>query len=214
MVLINIITTLCLLLMVIGVLSVVLNLILKKRADRIEYVRKFKKGKGVLIYIYAIPLLWTGIVYSGQPVFYGFFSAVRRIFDLIVLKYDFSPVQALVEANPLYEFTMYFCFILVGLNAIMFALSLASQYIWNFFTNIGFILSRKNKLIIFGNNEQNYLIYQSEKNRVKILADKIDDKEFASLYMRNISCSQVVSFENSFLKRLKPVQKERRITLS
>ena len=118
MTLINIVTIACLILMIIGLLSVAFNLITKKREDKITYVRSFKKGKGVLIYIYAIPLFWVGLVYAGQSTLNGFFSAIRRIVDLIVLKYDISPVQALVEANQLYAFTMYLCFILVGLNAI------------------------------------------------------------------------------------------------
>ena len=145
MTLINIVTIACLILMIIGLLSVAVNLITKKREDKITYVRSFKKGKGVLIYIYAIPLFWVGLVYAGQSTLNGFFSAIRRIVDLIVLKYDISPVQALVEANQLYAFTMYLCFILVGLNAILFALSLASQHLWAFFKNVVFKHSRKEK---------------------------------------------------------------------
>ena len=202
MTLINIITTACLFLMIIGLLSVAINLITKKREDKITYVRSFKKGKGVLIYIYAIPLFWVGLVYAGQSTLNAFFSAIRRIVDLIVLKYDISPVQALVEANQLYAFTMYLCFILVGLNAILFALSLASQHLWAFFKNVVFKNSRKEKLLLFGNNHQNYSIYKSEKNRAKIIIDKISDKEALSLYMKNLSYTHVVSFSDYISSRI------------
>lgn len=189
---INIITIICLILMIVGVTTVVFNLITKKRDERITYIRTFKKGKGVLIYLYAIPLFWVGITYSGTSVLDGFFNAIRRIVDLIVLKYDFSPVQSLMEANDLYSFTIYFCFVLVGLNAILFALSLASQYVWAFFKRLSFKISNKERLILFGNNEYNYSIYKSEARRSKLIVDKIADKDALSLYMKDISYANII----------------------
>lgn len=195
MILINIVTTACLVLMIVALLSVSINIIAKKREERIKYIRSFRKGKGILIYIFAIPLFWIGIVYSGQTVLNGFFSAVRRIVDLIVLKYDISSVQALVDANTLYAVTMYLCFILVGLNAILFALSLANQYLWAFFKNLAFKRSGKEKLLLFGNNSQNYSIYKSERNRAKIIIDKVSDKDALALYIKNFTYTSATSFE-------------------
>ncbi len=189
---INIVTIVCLALMIIGLTTVLIKLIIKKREEKITYIRSFKKGKGVLVYIYAIPLFWLGITYSGQSTLIGFFIAVRRSVDLIVLKYDISQIQALLEVNQLYAFTIYFSFVLVGLNAMLFALSLASQYLWNFFKNLAFRYAKREKLILFGNNEQNYSIYRSEKNRAKIIVDKISDKESLPLYMKNLSFTNVV----------------------
>ncbi len=200
---INIITIICLFLMIISVGAVLVNLIIKKREEKISYIRSFKKGKGALIYIYAIPLYWVGSVYSEQTVLNGFFNAIRRIVDLIVLKYDISPIQSLMDANLLYAITVYICFVLVGLNAILFALSLASQYLWNFFKNLTFRHSRKEKLILFGNNAQNYSIYESEKNRAKIIIDKISDKESMTLYMKNLSYTNVDLFDDYISKKVK-----------
>ena len=109
------ISILCLGLMIIGLLSVIANFIRKNRAERIAYIRSFKKGKGAVIYLFAVPLYWIGNVYAGDSILDGFFNSVRRIVDLIVLKYDISSVQALVNANAIYRFTLYFCFILVCL---------------------------------------------------------------------------------------------------
>lgn len=191
----NAITIICLVLMVVGLVSVIINLFLKNRADRITYIRSFKKGKGVLIYIFAIPLLWIGIAFSGQSTLTSFFSAIRRTVELIVLRYDVSPIQSLLEANGLYAFTIYFCYTLVALNAILFALSIASQSLWNYFRNIQFRHSRKEKILLFGNNAQNYSIYKSEKFRAKTIIDKVADKEALSLYMKNISYTSVSSFD-------------------
>ncbi len=182
----NVITVLCLALMVAGMLSVVINLIIKKRGDKIMYLRSFKRGKSALVYFFAIPLYWINSVYAGDTVFNGFFAAVRRIGELFLLRYDIASVSALAEANPLYKFTMYFCFILVTLNALLFAISLAGQRLWNYFGNLKFRCSRKQKLVIFGNNAQSQLIYRSEKNRAKLIVDKIDDGEMLSLYVKNI----------------------------
>lgn len=191
----NAISILCLGLMIVGVISVVVNLIRKSRAERITYIRSFKKGKGVLIYLFAIPLYWIGSVYAGTNHLEGFFYSVRRIVDLIVLKYDIGPVQGLFNASSIYRFTLYFCFILVFLNAILFAFSLVNQYLWNYFTDLSFKLSRKEKVLLFGNNAQNYYIYKSEKNRSKIIIDKVDDKEAIGLYMKNIRYDSVALFD-------------------
>lgn len=191
----SIITAVCLALMAGGALLVLLNIIFKKRAERIAYVRRFKKGKSALIYMIAIPLFWEGMVYSGQTVAHGFFGAIQSAIELIVLKFNFADVSALTEANALYAVTVYICCVLVILNAILFTLSLASQYLWSFFHNVWFWrVSRKDKLIIFGNNESNCTIYQSEKKRVKVVADRIGDRECETLYMRNVVYTQVVSF--------------------
>ena len=189
------ISILCLGLMIIGLLSVIANFIRKNRAERIAYIRSFKKGKGAVIYLFAVPLYWIGNVYAGDSILDGFFNSVRRIVDLIVLKYDISSVQALVNANAIYRFTLYFCFILVCLNAILFVFSLVNQYLWNYFTNLMFRLSGKEKVLLFGNNEQNHLIYKSEKNRLKMVVDKITAKEANDLYMKNIRYTSVTSFD-------------------
>ncbi len=183
----NVITIICLALMAFGLISVVLNLVLKNRAERITYLRSFKKGKGVIIYLVSFPLYWIGLIYGGKGIVDGLFDAVKKTIDLVVLKYDISSVQALVDANVIYRITIYTSFILVFLNAVLFALSLANQYVWNYFKNVKFRHSRKEKLVLFGNNEQNYYIYKSEKNRAKILIDKIDGKETLDLYMENVA---------------------------
>lgn len=193
MVLEIVVTGVCLALMLMGLVSIIVNLCTKKRADRITYIRGFKKGKGALIYFFAVPLYWIGINYGGATILDGFFGAVRRTVDLIVLKYDLSPVQALIDANLLYAITVYLCFVLVGLNAIMFAISLASQSLWKWRKNLAFKYAKGEKLMIFGNNEQNYDIYNSEKVRAKILVDKILDKGALSLYMKNIAFVQITS---------------------
>ena len=187
MILEMVVTIICLLLMFIGFSSVIFNLFAKKRADRISYLRGFKKGSGILIYLFAVPLYWIGLTYGGADALSGFFGAVSRIFDLIVLKCDITPLLSLMSANTLYAVAVYTCFVLVWLNAIMFGLSVAGQRLWKWRKNLAFKWSNKERLVILGNSEQNYAIYESDKRRAKLIVDKIVDRDAVSLYMKNIA---------------------------
>ncbi len=213
MMLVNVVTWACLSLMVIGLASVIYNLITKPRAERIKYVRNFKKGKGVLIYVVAIPLLWVGIGYTEPSVLDAFFGAVRRIVDLIVLKYDVGAVKTLALDNKFYAVAIYFCFILVGLNALMFAMSLASQQLWNYRTNLFFRFSPRGKLVIFGNISLNRLIYKSEQWRAKLLVDRITDKAALALYTENIAYTQIASVEDYICRLLRRAARNSRETV-
>lgn len=203
MTVVNIVVCFCLTLMLLWLVSISINLFGKNRADRITYLRGFKKGKGVFIYLFALPLYWVASVYDGESVFDSFFLAVRRIVEIVVLKYDFSPVKNLMQANRLFSVSIYICFVLVGLNAIVFAMSLASQSVWSYFRRKAFFVSRKEKLILFGNNAQNISIYTSDRTRKKILVDKLTDKDALSLYMKNVSYIGKGDFEDFIVKRVK-----------
>ena len=207
-----VVTIICLLLMLAGFLSVILNLFTKKRADRISYLRGFKKGSGVLIYLFAVPLYWIGLTYGGADVLSGFFGAVSRIFDLVVLKCDVTPLLPLMTANTLYAVAVYVCFVLVWLNAIMFGLSIAGQRLWKWRKVLSFNTSNKEKLVIFGDNEQNYTIYESDKKRVKLIVDKIVDRDAVSLYMKDIAYTSYSNEYDFILAKIKLSLKKRSVT--
>ncbi len=159
----------------------------KTREEFITYIRNFKKGKGVLIYILAIPLYMIGLIYAGEGAFSAIFSSIRRVVDLIVLKYEIVHVQALVSACPIYGVVMYLMFVFVGLNAALFAMSLFSHQLWRKYTNYKFNHSTLPRLFIFGNNEASRAIYNSESTRSKILIDKYTDKQACfELYLKDI----------------------------
>lgn len=194
---INVVTGICLGLMVVGVFYVVTKLFLKRdREEKIAYVRTFKKGKGFLIYLFAVPLYWVAFVYDGQTKLNALLNSVPKIADLIVLNFNVDSIRALMQANGFYAGTMYFCFILVTINAALLIFSLIGQYAKYFFTNFAFKRSKREKLIVIGNNENNISVFKSEKNRTKILADKISDEEALSLYMKNIAYARVNAFNN------------------
>ncbi len=191
----TIVTVLCLACMVVGTGFVVFNLLRRDRAGRIGYVRGFKRGKGALIYLFALPLYWIGNGYTGMSFIDGLFDAIRRLVDLVVLKYDLSPVAALMRANALFAVTVYICFVLVACNAVLFASSLASQHFWSYFFNLYFRHSKRERLVLFGNNAHNHCIYESEGKRLKTVVGRIEGEEAARLYARGIHYTSILSLD-------------------
>ncbi len=181
------VTVICLAILIIQSLTVIANIIFKKRADRIIFIRGFKKGKCAIIYLIAIPLYWIGHIYSGQNVINAFFGAVHRIINLVVLKYEVNTIEALMKADALYSFTIYFCFVLVGINAVLFTISLTNQYIWCALQAFKSFVSPKNQLYIFGNNPESVAIYNSDTARCKFIVDKITDQTGEELYLKKVS---------------------------
>lgn len=190
----NIVTIICLVLMGLGVLSVVLNFVKKRnnREEFISYLREYKKGRMVLIYICVFPLLLAGLIYSGKPFFNAFTGSLGIIIDMVVLKFDPSNFEALMSDNLLYEVTIYISFVLVVLNAILFVWSVICQYLWNFIGNAK-VKYAKEKVVIFGNNAHSHIIYKSEKNRKKIIVDSVKGEDAQTLYVENIVYADVKS---------------------
>ncbi|MBQ7387743.1 MAG: hypothetical protein IJW03_06220, partial [Clostridia bacterium] len=62
---INIVTSICLAALIAEVLFVILSTVIKKRADRIEFLRGFKRGECVVIYLTALPLYVIGHLYAS-----------------------------------------------------------------------------------------------------------------------------------------------------
>lgn len=189
MIVYNIVTIVCLLLMGVGLASVIAKIALtyknNKREERIEYVREYKKGRMVLIYIFVFPLLLAGFIYGGKPVFSAITSAVATVIDMVVLKFDPSNFEALMSDSLLYKVAIYISYILIVMNAGMFGWSIAGQYISNTAKNLA-VKGAKDKVVIFGNNAHNETIYNSEKGRKKVIVDRINSDDAKSLYVKNV----------------------------
>lgn len=194
---VNIVSAVCLTLMLIWLSSVILNLLSRKkpRAEKIAYVRNFKKGKGVLIYLFTLPLFIVGISYAKVPFPEVLFRSIKQVVELVILKYDTSSVVLLLSESAFYSFVLYTSFFLVGANALMFVFSLASQYLSSYFNNLYFFtLSRRERVVIIGFSEQSKAIYKSESYRARIISDKISDKDAYALYSEGIAYRQVSDF--------------------
>lgn len=205
---IKLVTVSCLAILIIELIVVLVNIVLKKRPERIAFLRSFKKGKCAIIYITAIPLYCVGNMYAGQSFLNAFFGAINKIVTLVVLRYDTGSIQALMQDDPLYNFTIYFCFTLVGLNALILTLSLTSQHLWSAFQTFKATMTRKDKLFIFGNNSDNVSIYLSDdKKRNKVIIDDISDKDSEKLYMDRIAYISTRDFEIPIKKLFRLIKK-------
>ena len=182
------ITAICFTLLAIELALVIVSIIFKTREERISFVRSFKRGKCAVIYVTALPLYVMGGIYAGEGFLSAFFNAISEMISLVVLKFDIDSLPSLVYENSFYKFTLYFCFFLVTLNAILFSLSLIGQRLWNFLMRVKRIFSRKEILYIFGNNPENIQIYESDGDeRVKAIVDKITPKDAEALYAAKCS---------------------------
>ncbi len=208
----QVITAICLMVFVLEVLGVVIAIISKNRQDRILFIRSFKKGKCAIIYLTAIPLYCMAHIFNGENILSAFFKAIPEIASLVVLKYDTEALIPLMQTFKIYEFTIYFCYILIAINAIMFALSLTVQQIWNFVNVIKNTLSKKDELLIFGNNDENVTIYNSDTEFTKAIVSNFSGDDSFKLYLKNIvhfSVSDVGDFISKRFLKITSQQKKR-----
>lgn len=208
MIVYDVITAICFALLTLSVLYVLVNFFSKSRADKISFIRGFKKGKCVAIFLIAIPLLCIGYVYSEMPVLDSILSAISHVIDLVVLKFNVSKVSALVADSVFYRATIYYCCVLVIFNAALFALSFVGQYLWQLWNKIVRSFTKKDKLIVFGNNDNSISIYKSGSNYCACLVDDLSAEQEYELYRkdirymsRNISDSKAATKQSNKKKR-------------
>lgn len=195
----NIITALCLIIMLFIVAKVMLNLFYNKtRVQKIQNVRKFKKGQCAIIFIPAIPLYFIGKMYSalndsasiltlGEKIADSIISTISNMMTMIVLRYDIGHVEELAYSNDFYKWTIYLLYILVTVNAMVFALSIFYQKISYSYNNLHFKKSKyETKRIIIGNNKNSIEILKSCEPLSAIIADQMSENDKKDLFDKGI----------------------------
>ena len=205
----SIVTVSCLVILVLELAYLIVSFINKTRSQRIEFLRSFKKGKGAVIYITAIPLYFIGIWYAQQiadkpnnDALEAFFKAMNKIVSVVVMRYDTDSIKALMNDYGLYKFTVYFCFILIAVNAVILTLSITHQYLWAAHAEYKVMHRRADKLFIFGNNSASTAIYRSDKHRDKVIVDDISAKDGEKLYMNRVAYISTHSQKEQIAKML------------
>lgn len=207
----NVITAICFALLSLYVVYILMNIHLKSHEKRVAFFRGFKKGKCVLIFIVCIPLYFIGLFYAGSGFFKAFFTAISKTLGTVVLKYDISSIEPLLTNNTFYRITVYYCFVLIAVNALLFTFSLVNQYIWNFINILNFSLSKRKKLILIGNNEKSLSIYESASDYAKIVVDTMSDQECENLYAKKINYCMIFRFDAIIEKVCKLIAKKRHV---
>lgn len=129
------------------------------RAEKIEFIKNFKKGKCAIIYVVAVPLFLMADLYMGKTVGYSVFDAVSKSVYLVVLKYDAA--YALIGNNVFFATAMYMCMTLVILNAMMITVSILHQNLWKSYRLLKFSRAKSNKCIVIGSAAQGRAVYDS-----------------------------------------------------
>ena len=145
----------------------------------------------------------------GRRVLRLFFAAINKIINLVVLKYDTSSISDLMAKHSLYRFTIYFCFVLVGINALLFTFSLIGQHLWCRFRLLRIRISHKNKLFLFGNNPENIWLYQSDKKRTRVIVDDISPEDGDALYLQRTAFLSSHDSERFLTKLLKRIARKK-----
>lgn len=169
------VSVVCLILMIMLFGYVAGKFLKTDRKDKLKFLKSFKKGKFVLIYLVAVPLYWMGIVYKGEPVGGALLMAIKATVDMVVLKYDYSSAAALMSDNLIYRITMDVCFVMVALNALLFTFTIVGERIANK-VRVNLAARGKDELfVIIGYNAENRQILQSvtEAGGKALVLDKV-----------------------------------------
>ncbi len=159
----------------------VFRLFTLNRAERLEYLKSYRKGKFAIIYIVAIPLFWIGITYRGVSHEGAVFLAVKATIELVMLRFDYNTVQLLMTENVLYHVTMWVCFVATALNVVLFTLTVTGVRISNYFRKVKAVTFSKKVFVVVGYNEQNVDIIKSIKSDgdVFLITERKDAQDLA-----------------------------------
>ncbi len=172
-------------------LAVLVHIVLEKnRKQRILYLRNYKKGKCFAIFVIALPLYFIGYFYDRTPgrlnIIMNLADTFDDVKDLIVLKFKYDGISHLMLDSLAYEVTVYFCSLLVILNAGLFVFSLFQQRIWEKITVNSFLRSNNDKYLIVGVNSDNIHLYNSIESGKKSIIGNATDDERNSFYLEDI----------------------------
>lgn len=180
----SIISIICIAIMITLVAYLIAKFLNYNRAEKIEFIKSFKKGKCAIIYIVAIPLFFIADTFVGKSVGVAILDSISKAVYLVVLKYDIN--ITLISANVFYAIATYLCFALVVVNAMMISLSILHQTIWCAIQLCKFKKSNGSKCIIIGNNDKSRMIYNS-CHHAKMIVGVMSKSEQEQLYIKGIA---------------------------
>lgn len=182
----DVVTLCCLVILCAYFIFVLIELFFAPRPARIKFIRDFKKGRFILLYLMSFPLCYIGLIYSGSGFTESVFIAFNKVINFAVLKYEYEELIPLMQQSILYKVTINFIFAFIAINAVMFALSLIGQYISLSIHRMVIGLTHKEKVFIIGEKEENVNIYLSEKSPYKLIIGDFDGKQCNDFYMQKI----------------------------
>lgn len=178
----EIVITLCLIVMLALVIWTAVNSTRKDRAQRLKYFNNYKRGNFLLIYIISMPLYFLASLYKNGSAVKAIFDAFKSGVELVVLKFDYDSVALLMQDNTYFAVAMWACYVLVVLNTAFLALTLVLRRLENEFLRNS-VKSCKKVYVIVGFNDSNKQIISSigKDNACVLLVDDVtqDVKNYA-----------------------------------
>ena len=192
------IVSICLAWMIYLVASFAYKFVKANRINRLKLVKGYAKKRFILIYICAIPLFLMALLYDGAKVIEAIFGAVEASVDLVVLKLDYSVVEALVESNAYYATVMVILFALCVVNIAMVTATLGYQKIVNYH-NVRLGTAKDcNTIVVVGVNEKNREILKScTGKKIWVMAKKEKTEEIEEFAYVNKTA--IVYMKSKFL---------------
>ena len=214
----ELVSLICLALLVIGVVYVFCRLVFPKgnsknerRRNRIEYLKSFRKGQCAMVFIPMMILYLIGGLYGKLPVYEAILKALTKTFSAVVMVFETSFIESLLEDSRIYRSTVMFAFYMVAVSACIFGISLFVQklsFTWTSWRRRRLFSRRlsKDTCIIFGNNPHSRMIYQSDQDygyKRRYIVDGFDIPGDAGLFAEGIKYSSFkgVEREAAFLGR-------------
>lgn len=179
MIIYSIISIICACIMLGTFAYIVAKIFILDRAERIGFIRDFKKGKVAIVYLVAVPLYFMANYYSGIGITKAIGGAFEGALTLLTFIIDRGNTAQLAQANAIYQATLYLCYGMVYLNGLMFIVSLCNENIWAFFISARF--------------------QSAKKKSVSLSEITLTMKLFTKLAKKNIK-----SFRANWIKPLKP----------
>ena len=182
----DVVTAVCLLLFIVYLIAIIEKVFFSPREENIKFFREYKKGRFALAYITVYPLALIANLFRGETVLKSIFMSFKQVVDLIVLKYEYTNFNTLLDHSLFFNVTLHFAFVMIAINTLMFTLSLFGQYLSQSFHMLRMNLGRKNKLYIIGDRPENKHIYFSEKSPYKLIIGKFSDAMKDEYYLQRI----------------------------
>ena len=189
--------------------SVVLSIVNSKtRGERIDKIRNYKKGRFLAIYPVSVPIFYMAVVYAKDFSKTNFFEclleAITKAAALVTVKFNFSDLKGLMDASLPFSISVYYCYLLVLLNVLLFLLSLFMQFLWERNTRAAFENAHGDRYLFIGDNSGNRKLYDSAHGGKKALVADISKDTALDLYglgIVNFSTDKLTDFALKELKK-------------
>lgn len=208
MIVYNSLIMVCLTLIIIYALYVLIKICVLKKEDKLNYLKSFKKGEALIIYVVAIPLLWIGYYYSESSRNISFLLALQGTLELIVLKVDYSGISALMNDSQLYFAAIYTLVSIVILNIFVFSFALFGKNLLNTIRLVYYSRFAKKVYVVIDFNDHNKQIVQSiQKMKANVIMFVKKGQDISDFAFINKFCfvkySDSLDFNKYFLRLFK-----------